>query len=271
MTVDSHVHVASADTARYPLAPTGVGSDWWREDRDVTHLLATLDEAGVEAAVVVQAVGAYGYDCAYAIDAVATAPDRLALVCALDLDGPDPAGVLSRLAADAPVRAVRVFGVGATAPGWLRDGRAAPVWAAAEAAGVGIVPTLWDRDLPALRPLIEAHPAVPVAVDHCGFTDFTDGPPYAAAGALFDLADLPAVHLKVSSHVLEPLPEPADLVDELARRFGADRLCWGSDFPQTQSHPYPELVALGQRACRRLDDAGQQAFLAGTARRLWFS
>jgi predicted TIM-barrel fold metal-dependent hydrolase len=270
MTVDGHVHVASSDTTRYPLAPTGVGSDWWRGDRDVHHLLAILDGAGVAAAVVVQAVGAYGYDCAYAADAVAVNPARLALVGALDLDGPDPAGALARLVAEAPVRAVRVFGVGATAPAWLDDGRAEPVWAAAATAGIGIVPTLWDRDLPALRPLIEEHPNVDVAIDHCGFSDFSAGPPYAAAGALFDLADLPAVHLKVSSHVLEPLEDPADLVDELARRFGTDRLCWGSDYPQTQSHAYPELVELGRRACRRLDATGQEAFLSGTSRRLWF-
>ncbi|MDX6660361.1 MAG: L-fuconolactonase, partial [Solirubrobacteraceae bacterium] len=114
------------------------------------------------------------------------------------------------------------------------------------------------------------HPTVEVAVDHCGFSDFAAGPPYAAAADLFALADLPAVHLKVSSHVLEPLEDPADLVDELARRFGAERLCWGSDFPQTQSHPYPELVDLGRRACRRLDAAGQEAFLSGTSRHLWF-
>jgi predicted TIM-barrel fold metal-dependent hydrolase len=132
------------------------------------------------------------------------------------------------------------------------------------------VATLWDRDLPALRPLVEAHPDVAVAVDHCGFVDFSAGPPFAGADTLFDLADLPAVHLKVSSHVLEPLDDPADLVDELARRFGPDRLCWGSDFPQTQHHPYPALVALGERACRRLDPTGQDAFLTGTARRLWF-
>lgn len=218
----------------------------------------------------VQAIGAYGYDCSYAIDAVATTPERLALVVAVDMAGDDPPAALVGLVDRAPVRAVRVFGVGRADPAWLTDGRGMAVWEAARHLGIGTVPTLWGRDLPALRPLIEAFPDVTVAIDHCGFPDLSDGPPYADLAKLRTLADLPAVHVKVSTHVLEPLDDPADLVDALARDFGAGRLCWGSDHPQTHSMTYAAMVDLGRRAARRLAREEQESFLAGTARKLWF-
>src|SRR4051794_35874290 len=87
ISVDAHVHVASADRARYPLAPSGVGSPWFHaNDVGTPDLLLALDRGGVERAVIVQAVGAYGYDCAYALDSVRAHPDRLALVGSVDLD-----------------------------------------------------------------------------------------------------------------------------------------------------------------------------------------
>jgi L-fuconolactonase len=260
--VDSHTHVMSADTDRFPPRPD-VGY-WFHGAGDVASLLGVMDDAGVDAAVIVQFVGGYGYDCSYAAHVVTEGNGRLALVGAVDMYGADPAADLQALVAEAPVRAVRVFGVGVDDPVWLTDGRAAAVWAAAAEAGVGIVATLWADDLGALRPLVEAHPGVIVAIDHCGFADFATG-----AKPLFALADLPAVHVKVSSHVLHPLDDPAGVVETLAEGFGADRLIWGSDYPQTEG-AYADMLALGRRASRRLDGEAQAEFLGGTAHRLWF-
>jgi predicted TIM-barrel fold metal-dependent hydrolase len=162
------------------------------------------------------------------------------------------------------VQAVRAFGVGAEEAVWLTDGRGEALWQACEETATTVVATVWDRDLHHLRPLVEAHPGVPVAVDHCGFVDFAGD-----VAPLLDLADLPAVHVKVSSHVLRPLPDPAAVVSLLAGAFGADRLVWGSDYPQTEGS-YGSMVELARRAAAGLDDAGQADFLGGTARRLWF-
>lgn len=262
MIVDSHTHVMSGDRERYPLR-SDLGH-WFHGAGDVDSLLGAMDAAGVGAAVLVQFVGGYGYDCRYAADAVAAAPDRLALVGAVDMYGHDPAGDLRALADATPVRAVRLFGVGDGAPVWLVDGRADGVWAAAADTGVGIVATLWDRDLSALRPLVEARPEVTVAVDHCGFVDFDADP-----SPLFDLADLPAIHVKVSSHVLGPLGDPAAVVRSLADGFGAERLAWGSDYPQTEGS-YADMVSLAERSAAQLGTGAKADFLGGTAQRLWF-
>jgi predicted TIM-barrel fold metal-dependent hydrolase len=258
--VDSHTHVMSADTERYPTR-TDLGH-WFHGAGDVASLLAGMDAAGVDEAVLVQFVGGYGYDNRYVLDAQREAPDRLRICGAVDMFGSDPGGEL-RAIGDR-VQAVRAFGVGSEEAVWLTDGRGDALWQACEETTTTVVATVWDRDLHHLRPLIEAHPGVPVAIDHCGFVDFGGD-----VSALLDLADLSAVHVKVSSHVLLPLPDPAATVSLLAGAFGADRLVWGSDHPQTEGS-YASLVELARTAAAHLDEPGRADFLGGTARRLWF-
>jgi L-fuconolactonase len=286
MVVDSHTHVVSPDTDRYPLAPRELGRAWWTGgDYRATALVAAMDGAGVDRAVVVQAVGPYGYDCRYAIDAVAAFPERLALVGAIDMAGPDPLADLAELAtaaaarSAAPLRGVRLFGVDGNPPTWLADGRAASVWRMAGELGCSIVATLFASDLPALRPLVEAVPAVPVAVDHAGFPDLAGGPPYAGLDPLLDLADLDAVNVKVSTHLFldaraaggDGGGDPADVVDRLVEAFGPERLAWGSDHPQTAGLAYPEMVDLARHALRRLPPADAHAVLEQTSTRLWWA
>ena len=265
MTVDTHVHVGCTDADRYPRSPRGVGSDWWRTgDHGSGPLVATLDAAGVERAVVVQAVGPYGYDCRCAVDAVGERPDRLRLVVAVDPTGADPAAELRRLARHAPVAGVRLFCVGGADEAWLADGRAAAVWSLAGELGIVVVPTVFPARLPEVRRLAEAHPGVAVALDHAGFPEL----PLAVDAPVLGLADVPWVHLKVSSHVLGDAPDAVALVRTLAARFGADRLCWGSDYPQT-STDYAALLALGIAAAEGLAPGERDAFLSATATRLW--
>ena len=51
--------------------------------------------------------------------------------------------------------------------------------------------------------------------------------------------------------------------------FGAERLVWGSDYPQTHDRTYAELVALGEGACAELGDGDRDRIMAGNALRLW--
>jgi predicted TIM-barrel fold metal-dependent hydrolase len=273
--IDSHVHVASADTTTYPLHTTGVGSEWYRNgDVESDHLVATMDGHGVARAVVVQAIGAYGFDCRYARDAAARHPDRLVFVGAIDMRRPDPSDELARLAAPGDLRGVRLFGVGGADTSWLTDGRAADVWKRARAVGTTIVVVLWTADLLRLRPLVEAAPDVPVAIDHAGFPDLSGGLEGPSLTPLLSLADLPSVHLKLSSHLLVDAVaagiEPSLLIDLLAERFGPERLIWGSDYPQTQSLTYGEMLDLAHRAARHLSEASRTAFFGANAARLWW-
>lgn len=272
MIVDAHTHVACGDDPAFPTHPTGVASDWWRHGGTVAELTGELDRAGVDRCVVVQAVGAYGHDCRCATAAVAEHPARLALVLSIDMEADDPAGAMAEIMGSLPVApaGVRLFGVGPVEPVWLSDGRAAAVWDLAAELGTTLVPTLFTSHLPALAAVIEGRPEVPVALDHCAFPDM------GAAGepAVLRLADLPEVHLKITSYVLEMADrnegDPAPIVERLTSAFGASRLCWGSDHPQDQRSTYAGKVELAHQATRNLGPAERDAVLADTALRLWF-
>ncbi|MCD9624684.1 amidohydrolase family protein [Rhabdothermincola salaria] len=273
--IDAHTHVACPDTERFPTRPTGVGSDWWAHGGGaVEGLVAEMDAAGVIRAVAVQAVGVYGHDCRCAAHAVAAHPDRLALVASVDMDGSDPAQALHDLVGESgSVRpaGVRCFGVGAKGATWLDDGRGHEVWATAGDLGLTVVPCVFSPALDAVAGLSAAHPEVRVAVDHCGFPDREGAAGWAA---VHRLAEVGSVALKVSSYVLEAAErddgDPAPVVDDLARRFGAHRLCWGSDHPQDQTRSYADKLALAAHAVRRLDGEAVASFFHHTAARLWW-
>jgi L-fuconolactonase len=76
--IDTHPHIISDDTSRYPLAPLfGKRSDWSQErPTTVETLIAAMDEAGVTKAAVVHSSTTYGYDNSYVVDGCAKFPDR---------------------------------------------------------------------------------------------------------------------------------------------------------------------------------------------------
>ena len=273
--VDTHTHVACGDDARFPFRPTGTASDWWRSGGSIDDLLVDLDDNGVERVVIVQAVGAYGYDCDCAAHATAAHPERASLVVAVDMAGEDPAAALAALLdvppSGARISGVRAFGVGGATTDWLTDGRGAALWEVAGAHGVVVVPTVFADRFDELARIVAQHPTVPVAVDHCGFLDMAGGD---GERQLFALAEFPSVHLKVSSYVLEAGArddgDPAVVVERLVAAFGADHLCWGSDHPQDQRHDYASKLALARRAARNLDSAQREALLSETGARLFF-
>jgi len=257
--IDTHVHVACADANRFPRQPTGVGSTWWNEpEGDGANVLAAARDAGAAGVVVVQAVGAYGYDSSCASSVVATASGFATLVTAVDFAARDVAATL------APCAGWRLFGVADGAP-WLDDDRADVVWERADALGVVIVPTIFTARLDSLRAVVERYPGVAVALDHCAFPDMggDDG-----ERALFALADLAAIRLKVTTHVLAAWHHASrldEMFERLVAAFGTDRMCWGSDHPQHQGLTYQGKLDLARHAARNLTADQRHQFFTGTA------
>jgi len=269
--VDTHVHVVAADRQRYPLRPTGVSLDWFREAPVTAEdFLELMTAAGVDRAVLVQPMSAYGFDNRYVIDSARAHSDRLVSVVIIDADD-DPDRRLRAMANDG-VSGVRLFAIANPTLPHLDDPRALALCEVAAELDLPVIVTILADQLPELCAMLERFPDLTVALDHCGFPDLSGGPPYAKARDLFELATRPNVSLKVSCHLLEQAEttgDPRDLVDRLAGAFGADRLLWGSDFPQTHDRPYAALVDLGRTACSRLSPAGQRAFLGENALRFW--
>ena len=269
--VDSHVHLIG-DPARYPLRPTSLAGDSWVRTSavDATEFTAMMTGAGVGAAVLVQPVGAYSDDNSYALDAAAADPERFAAVVMVDPMAGEP-GERLRAHVTGGAAGLRMFAVRDTGDGSVDTPAYEPLWERAATLEVPVVVTLWTRQLPGLVTALRRHPGVTAVVDHCAFPDAAAEDPLAA---LRELAPLPGVTVKVTSHVLHGCAaaggRPARLVADLTAAFGADRVAWGSDFPQTPHGSYRQLVDEGVAACAGLGDADRAAVLGGTARRLWW-
>jgi predicted TIM-barrel fold metal-dependent hydrolase len=264
MIVDTHVHVIADDEARYPLQPSGQTPPWYREEPcSLERLLGLMDGAGVDRAVLVQAFSAYGFDNRYTADSAQARPDRCTSVACIDVAGDDPVGELRPLIERDGMRGLRwvgLMGESLRQPGAL--------WRAAADLGVPVVLTILADRLPELADTIPGVPSIPLALDHCGFADISEGVPAELAA----LAAFPNLHLKVSTIMLERAAEHGDTRDfvaELAATFGAGRLMWGSDWSQTHHAPYAEIVEYGREAASKLGDDERSAFLGGTACTIW--
>jgi predicted TIM-barrel fold metal-dependent hydrolase len=116
-------------------------------------------------------------------------------------------------------------------------------------------------------------------IDPCGGAPVAAGPPYTDAADLFALAQYEQVHVKFSGRNLEVAdsgPSSAgEFLAALAGTFGAHRVLWGSNFPNTYgklpptTDTYVALVNRALGAIAALDSAAQQAIMSGTARALY--
>jgi L-fuconolactonase len=271
--IDTHAHVRSRDESRYPLAPTGIGSDWWvGGDCSTEALLSRIEAGGVAAAVLVQAVGPYGYDNSYVLDSSGLAPERLTVVVAVDLDDTAVGAQIERFAEHPRVRGVRFFGMTADSR-WIGTRAASSAFDVAARAGLAVIVTVPGERLGELRrEILDAE--TQVVLDHCGFPVYQNGT-IASDQEVLRFASAEHVMLKITTHSFEHAaagggsPDGVRLVTEMAARFGVPRLMWGSDFPQTAREDYPGLVGRARHAARELDGGQQAAFLGGTAMRLF--
>jgi predicted TIM-barrel fold metal-dependent hydrolase len=269
---DAHVHVVSPDRARYPLAPSGVGSEWFRESPLAAEDFARAMAAnGVERAALVQAVGAYSWDNRYAADAAAADPQHFVGICAVDLFGSDPRAELDRWCGVRGMAGVRVFCISPDGRARIDSPAATSLLEAARANRWAAVATLLPDQLDGLRRQLARFRDLPIALDHCGFPEVT--PALFDGGApLFELARFEALHLKVSTHLLHSLGSrdaQHRFVRALAKHFGARRLLWGSDYPQTQGIDYAGMVALAREAFSVLPESEREWPLGATARSLY--
>jgi predicted TIM-barrel fold metal-dependent hydrolase len=171
---------------------------------------------------------------------------------------------------------IRLFSIGPQErpqPTWLDEPSTFGLWEVCGELRLRVVVACLPEHLPRLRHTLARFPDQQVVLDHGGFPDLASGPPYPGADELLRTADdHPGLHCKVTSHLLEGADAHGDaggLVDRLVTAFGAGRLVWGSDWPQTHDRPYAQLVALAHRACGGLTAVERAAVLGGTALALW--
>jgi L-fuconolactonase len=274
--IDSHTHVISPDRERFPVAPVGGHQSQWSQLRPVDHdgLVAAMDAAGIAQAVVVQASTVYGHDCRYLVEAVRAHPDRFIGVFSIDSLADDALDQMKRWLGEG-MAGMRLFTTGSTMPGqasWLGDPKSYPAWEYAEAHDVPVCLQMTMEGIPVLRDLLLRFPKVRVLLDHLARPDLSDGPPYAKAEALFDLARFPGVYLKLTNRTVAAAAEgastPSVFIAKVVAAFGADHVLWGSNFPAAEG-ALPQLLAEARAGVAGLTPVDQAMVFAGAARALY--
>lgn len=274
--IDIHPHVICPDTVAFPLSPLGGKQSTWSQKHPVAYddLIAEMDKAGIAKAAVVQASTAYGHDNSYLAEAVAAHPDRLTGVFSVDVLAGDAVKQIDHWRAHR-LTGLRIFTAGSTMQGqadWLNDPRSYPAWEHAGRTGLPICVQMRPPGIVQLRDLLERFPDVTVIIDHLARPVLEDGPPYALASELWDLARYPGVHLKLTLRNLnaatQGLSTVPDFLSHLLTTFGSDRIAWGSNFPAAE-RPLSELADTVRTALSGLDESDRTAILNRTAMKLY--
>lgn len=274
--IDAHPHVISTDTRRFPLSPLGGTQSTWSRERPTPYekLVAAMDEAGIDKAVIVQASTAYGHDNSYVAAAIAAHPRRFTGVFSVDVLAPDAVEKM-RYWLERGFSGMRLFTTGSTMPGqatWFDDPRSLPAWEYANTVGMPVCMQMTAEGLPRLRPLLERFPQVRFVLDHLARPHLVDGPPYAADAGLFELARYPNLYLKVTPVNLAPLnwgkATPESFFGKLVDTFGARRIVWGSNFPATAG-PLKDNLATARAALSSLSESDREWIFGRTALALY--
>jgi predicted TIM-barrel fold metal-dependent hydrolase len=274
--IDIHPHVISDDESRYPPAPLfGKRSDWSQERPCVVEtLIAAMDEAGVAKAAVVHSSTTYGFDNSYVVDACNRYGDRLVAVGSVDVRAPDAVETI-KVWTDRGLAGLRIFTGGSTKdfdPSELEDPKAYPAWELLGELGLTMCIQTGPVGLPQVTSLAKRFPNVPIILDHLGRPDVTDGPPYAQAQDLFDLAEIPSIYMKLTPRIMGDSvtgqASPETLFPKLIEVFGAHRLAWGSNFP-TSPGALSDILATARQRLNSLSEDDQAWVFGKTALTLY--
>jgi L-fuconolactonase len=274
--IDIHPHIISDDETRYPPTPLfGKRSEWSQErPNTVEALIAAMDDAGVAKAAVVHSSTTYGFDNSYVVDGCNAYADRLLAVGSVDVAAPDAVATIKDWAAKG-LKGLRIFTGGSTKdfdPTELENPAAYPAWELLGELGIPMCIQTGPIGLPQVRDLATRFANVNIILDHLGRPDVLDGPPYAKAQSLWDVADLTNVYMKLTPRIMGDVTKgeasPETFFPKVVEVFGADRLAWGSNFP-TSPGTLAEILATAQDRLACLSDEDRAWIFGKTAQKLY--
>jgi L-fuconolactonase len=274
--IDIHPHVISTDEKRYPRDPLDGHQSVWSKERPVSteQMIAAMDQAGVAKSALVHSSTCYGYDNSYVADAVAAHPDRFTGVCSVDMLAPDAPEKI-RYWAGRGMSGLRIFTAGSTMEGqgdWLADPRSFPAWECAGELRMTVCVQMRLAGLPMLKVLLDRFSHVTMIIDHLLRVPLEEGPPYAGAQGLFELARHKNIFMKLTINNVRDAKKGKASAQTFFKRvvdeFGASRIAWGSNFPASTGS-LKEILAESREALSFLTQKDQDQIFGGTALALY--
>ena len=270
--IDSHTHLMTLDTERYPLADPSSGYQPAFEG-SANALHEQMQLSGVSKALAIS-TGFYGWDNSYVLDQQVDNKSWLAVAALVD-----PAGVDSSRSLDALVEQ-GVCGLRIQRHLFyqqaLDDPISTPLWCAASDLGLTVDINATHEEYGAVEARVRAFPQTRFVLDHCGYVSSALAPSENTTAPVRALARYENVYIKLTflplaSRQAYPFTDVHWMVRELVDAFGPDRCLFGSNFPTVQYSPqtgYEQTVALFADAVD-LSVEERAWILGGTAHKLW--
>ena len=238
--IDSQVHIWAKNTPERPWAPNMEGRAHLAEPLSAERLLGMMDEAGVDAAILVPP-SLEGDRNDLALAAARKFSDRFAVMGRIDLAKSDSRAALATWREQPGMLGLRLTFHRPDTRAQLTDGTADWLWPAAEAHRIPLMVHAPDG-LPKLAEIAARHPGLTIIVDHMGFGRETmDANAPAGAARVAALGRYPNIFVKVSAlPCFSSEPYPFRNLNEPLRRvieaFGPRRCFWGSDLSRMLEH-----------------------------------
>ena len=216
--VDSHVHVGL------------------KKYEPVEVLLEQMKQNGIQKALLVQYGG--NYDNSYIAECLGSFQRRFSGIAIVDTNQPDAQEKLEYWVKEHGFEGIRIR-ANVISPG---DNKYA-IWE--KIAELDIVASvsgrLEDFTHPLFEEILRSVPDLKLRIEHMGYPDVTEKPPYPRYSRLMNLARHPNVYIKFSgfyAYSKEPYPysDTIPFIKLAYEAFGAKRIMWGSDFPPVASH-----------------------------------
>jgi predicted TIM-barrel fold metal-dependent hydrolase len=265
--IDSQVHAYERNHPGRPWVATLAGPPEVTGDQ----LVAAMDAAGVDAAILISPYTMYRYDASYALQVRAAHPGRFALIKPVDPADPAVADTIAAWAKQDGAVAVRIMLTYGASPD-ANDPGIARVLAAAAKHSLPVNLLCWGR-LDQVDQLAAKNPYTRLVIDHLGlqqpFAPPAPKEPFAELPKVLKLASYPNVAIKISgactlSH--EPFPYK-DIWDPLRRildAYGLDRCMWGTDWTRAVALLTYKQGVDAFRLTDRLSDSEREKLMGGT-------
>jgi predicted TIM-barrel fold metal-dependent hydrolase len=281
--IDSHLHLWAnrQEAMTFPYAPPSPPPpDHLRDAASADALLAQMDEAGVDGALIVQPIN-YKFDHRYLIRALQEHPHRFR-------------GMLLHDPSLSPDKAVEQVDdlvllhgfCGVRYNPYLWNKVDETTWSSmCSETGMAVYKRCGELGVPVgimcfqglslhyddIVQFATEAPQTRLILDHFAFTAVDDD---KAFDQLLSLAQYNCVHVKISALFRLKDPSPYQQVYEkrflpLLKTYGADRLLFGSDFPYVLEQPegYKNMKDMVASWCP--DESSRAAIMGGTAQRLF--
>lgn len=270
--IDSHTHLMTLDTERYPLADPSSGYQPAFEG-SANALHEQMQVTGVSRALAIS-TGFYGWDNSYALDQQVGNKSWLAVAALVD-----PASFYSSQKLDALVKQ-GVCGLRIQRHLFYKqtidDPISTPLWRAASDLALTVDVNATHDEYTAVEARVREFPQTRFVLDHCGYVSGSLAPSENTTAPVRALARYKNVYIKLTflplaSRQAYPFTDVHWMVRELVDAFGPERCLFGSNFPTVQYSPqteYEQTVALFADAID-LSVEERAWILGGTAQTLW--